>query len=131
MRTSGFVELAQRDTRLYDRQLVVDVDVEDRIHLAKRDENATLAGHACPGKAGARTACGDGCPELSRDPDDVGDLGRGVGEDDDIGCVPVRAQRLVVPVVLGDVGAAQYPRGAEQRREPVDSAVHGAAAMRR
>ncbi len=39
------VELAQAHARLHDGDLVVDIDLEDAGHLAKRDQDAALAGH--------------------------------------------------------------------------------------
>ena len=47
-----------------------------------------------------------------------------MGEDHRVGGMPVRDQRVVMPVVLADVGAGKDPRRSEQRCELVNGSAH-------
>ena len=78
-------------------------------HLSKRDEDAALPGDARARQSRAGAARGHRHGELARNRDDLGDLGSGMGEDDHVRRVPVRDERLVVPVVLADIRARSGP----------------------
>jgi hypothetical protein len=118
------VELAEAHTGLDDRDLIVDVDLEDAAHLPKCDQHAALAGDAAAGEARPGAACGHRQTELAGYRDDLRHLGRGMRQDDHVRSAPVGHERLVMPVVLADLGAGQDPRRSQQRREPVDSTDH-------
>jgi hypothetical protein len=54
----GGVEVGQRDPGLYDRDLVVGVDLKDLVHPLERDEQAVRAGPRGGRQAGSRAAGG-------------------------------------------------------------------------
>ena len=92
MPSRNLVEFAKAGARLDDRNLVVDVDLEDGAHLTKCDEDPARTGDAGTGKPRAGAASGDRHCVLPRDDDDLGHLSGGVREDDNVRGMPMGHQ---------------------------------------
>ena len=97
-----FVELFERDARLHDCDVVVEIDLEDLVHPLERHDDAALDRDARAGEAGARAPRGERHAGPRGELDDAGDLRRVRGANDREWALRGRGERLVVRVVVGD-----------------------------
>ena len=76
------VELIEAHAGLHDRDVVLGVDLEDRVHALEREHDAVGARDARARQSGARAARGDRDLQLVTDAHDCGHLGGGSGPHD-------------------------------------------------
>ncbi len=120
----GAVELFQGDPGLHHGHVVVEVDLEDRVHLLEREEDPVPGGDGRPREPGAAAARGDRDVELVGDPEHGRHFGRAPRPHDGQGNAGRGGKGLVVGVVGGDVVSGEDVAGAHDVGEQLDDLGH-------